>query len=47
VDGRKISRIGLGGRQEIKIGKHTLDVRTPDSKDASSDFARTMKIDRS
>ena len=47
VDGRKISRIGLGGRQEIKIGKHILDVRTPDSKDASSDFARTMKIDRS
>ena len=47
VDGRKISRIGLGGQQEIKIGKHILDVQTPESKDAGSDFARTMKIDRS
>jgi pSer/pThr/pTyr-binding forkhead associated (FHA) protein len=47
VDGRKISRIGLGGQQEIKIGKHLLDVKTPGSKDAGSDFARTMKIDRS
>lgn len=47
VDGRKIRRIGLGGQQEIKIGKHILDVQTPGSKDAGSDFARTMKIDRS
>ena len=47
VDGRKISRIGLGGHQEIKIGKHILDVQTPESKSAGSDFARTMKIDRS
>jgi len=47
VDGRPITRIGLGPQQEITIGKHTLDVRTTGSKDASSDFARTMKIDRS
>ena len=47
VDGRKITRIGLGGQQEIKIGKHLLEVKTLGSKDAGPDFARTMKIDRS
>ena len=47
VDGRKISRIGLGPHQEITIGKHTLDVKMPGAKDMGSDFARTMKIDRS
>jgi pSer/pThr/pTyr-binding forkhead associated (FHA) protein len=46
VDGRKITRLGLVGRQEVTIGKHTLDVRLQENKDASSDFARTMKIDR-
>lgn len=46
VDGRKISRIGIGGQQEIKIGKHILDVQTSESKGAGADFARTMKIDR-
>lgn len=46
VDGRKISRFGLGGHQEITIGKHLLDVRVTDKKGAGSDFARTMKIDR-
>ena len=46
VDGRKITRLGLVGRQEITIGKHTLDVRLTDKKGAGSDFARTMKIDR-
>jgi pSer/pThr/pTyr-binding forkhead associated (FHA) protein len=47
VDGRKITRVGLGPKQEITIGKHTLDVRATGSKDPGSDFARTMKIDRS
>ena len=47
VDGRKISRIGLGGHQEISIGKHLLEVRMTDKKGSGSDFARTMKIDRS
>jgi pSer/pThr/pTyr-binding forkhead associated (FHA) protein len=46
VDGRKITRLGLVGRQEITIGKHTLDVCLPGKKDAGSDFARTMKINR-
>lgn len=47
VDGRSISRIGLAGRQVVTIGKHTLDVRLPEKKGVESDFARTMKIDRS
>lgn len=47
ADGRQISRIGLGGRQEIRIGKHTLDIRLTDKPGGASDFARTMKIDRS
>lgn len=47
VDGRKVSRVGLEERQEITIGKHSLDVRISGSKAAGSDFARTMKIDRS
>jgi pSer/pThr/pTyr-binding forkhead associated (FHA) protein len=46
VDGRRISRIGLAGKQEITIGKHLLDIRLAE-KGAGSDFARTMKIDRS
>lgn len=47
VDGRKITRIGLEGRQEITIGKHSLDVRISGSKATGPDFARTMKINRS
>lgn len=47
VDGRRISRVGLAGKQEITIGKHLLDIRLADRKGAGSDFARTMKIDRS
>ena len=46
VDGRKITRIGLGGEQEITIGKYVLDIRLTGKKGAASDFARTMKVDR-
>lgn len=47
MDGRQISRIGLGPQQDITIGKHLLDVRLSDKPGGGSDFARTMKIDRS
>lgn len=47
VDGRRISRIGLGGQQQIAIGKHLLDIRRADKNGCGSDFVRTMKIDRS
>ena len=47
VNGRKINRIGIGGHQEITIGKHLLDVRVTGKEGSGSDFARTMKIDRS
>ena len=47
VDGRKISRIGIGPHQEITIGKHRLDIQITDKQGGGSDFARTMKIDRS
>lgn len=47
VDGRRISRIGLGGQQQIAIGKHLLDIRRADKNGSGSDFVRTMKIDRS
>ena len=47
VDGRKINRIGLAGQQEIKIGKHLLDVKALGDNSTGPNFARTMKIDRS
>lgn len=46
ADGRQISRMGLSGHQEITIGKHMLDIRLTDKPGGTSDFARTMKIDR-
>jgi pSer/pThr/pTyr-binding forkhead associated (FHA) protein len=44
VNGRKIKQITLRGGLQVEIGKHILLIEMPDTKDPSSDFARTMKM---